>query len=192
MKIIKDNFYTVIKLWVNQFAMMFLGILILLPTAGADVPKWLMPVASAFTGLFYLALIFLSCCELGLQHNVSIDIGKMKRDPKIGFLLSLTANLPVIICSIISCISKAFIPGVAYLESPLDAMGVAADFYGISTTINELLHMMYKGLLLFFDFNRLPFIHLPLAALSILVCTLGYVAGTKGYFATLFAKRRDN
>ena len=40
MKILKDNFYTVVKLWVNQFAMIFLGVLILLPTAGSDA-KWL-------------------------------------------------------------------------------------------------------------------------------------------------------
>ncbi len=190
MKILKDNFYTVVKLWVNQFAMIFLGVLILLPSAGADTPKWLMPVASAFTAVFYLVLLFWSSCELGLQHSVSIEIGKMKRDPLVGLILSLTANLPVLVCTVIACISKAFIAGVPYFQSPEGAEGLAANVYAISTTINELLHMMYKGLLIFFDLNRFPFIHLPIALLSIGVCTLAYLAGTKGFCASLFAKRR--
>ncbi|MBP3321904.1 MAG: hypothetical protein J6M12_06090 [Clostridia bacterium] len=192
MKILKDNFYTVVKLWVNQFAMIFLGVLILLPSAGADTPKWLMPVASAFTAVFYLVLLFWSSCELGLQHSVSIEIGKMKRDPLVGLILSLTANLPVLVCTVIACISKAFIAGVPYFQSPEGAEGLAANVYAISTTINELLHMMYKGLLIFFDLNRFPFIHLPIALLSIGVCTLAYLAGTKGFCASLFAKRRED
>lgn len=189
-KLLKEHFYTVVKLWVNQFAMVFLGILVLLPTGGDDAPAWLMPVAGGFTALFYLVLLFWACCELGLQHSVSINIGKAKREPLIGFVVSLAANLPSILCSVIACISKAFIPGVPYLESATDATGLAADFYGISTIINEILHMMYKGLLIFFDINRLPFIHLPIAALSIVVCTLGYIAGTKGYLSSLFAQKR--
>lgn len=188
--VLKNNFYTVVKLWVNQFAMVFLGILILLPTGGDDAPSWLMPVAGGFTALFYLVLLFWACCELGLQHSVSINVGKTKREPLLGLIVSLAANLPSILCSVVSCVSKIFIPGVSYLESAADATGLAADFYGISTIINEILHMMYKGLLLFFDLNSLPFIHLPIAALSILVCTLGYIAGTKGYFASLFAQKR--
>ena len=179
-----------VKLWVNQFAMVFLGILVLLPTGGDSVPEWLMPVASAFTALFYLVLLSWACCELGLQHSISINIGKAKREPLVGLVVSLAANLPSILCSVVSCVSKAFIPGVSYLESATDATGLAANFYGISTIINEILHMMYKGVLLFFDLNRLPFIHLPIAALSVLVCTLAYIAGTKGYFASLFAQKR--
>lgn len=123
MKILKDNFYTVVKLWVNQFAMIFLGVLILLPSAGADTPKWLMPAASAFTALFYLVLLFWSCCELGLQHSVSIEIGKMKRDPLVGFILSFTANLPVLVCTLIACISKAFIAGVSLFPEPRGCRG---------------------------------------------------------------------
>ena len=191
MKILKDNFYTVVKLWVNQFAMIFLGVLILLPSAGADTPKWLMPAASVFTALFYLVLLFWSCCELGLQHSVSIEIGKMKRDPLVGFILSFTANLPVLVCTVIACISKAFIAGVPYFQSPEGAEGLAANVYAISTTINELLHMMYKGLLIFFELNRFPNIHLPIALLSIGVCTLANLAGTQGVCASLFAKRRE-
>ena len=188
--ILKDNFYTVVKLWVNQFAMVFLGILVLLPTAGGDAPKWLMPIASGFTALFYLVLLFFASCELGLQHNISINIGKAKRDPSIGLILALAANLPSILCSIVACISKLLIPGVSYLGSAAGATGLAADFYSISTLINEILHVMYKGLLIRLELDSVPFIYLPIAALSVGVCTLGYFAGTKGYLASLFVKKR--
>lgn len=31
MRIIRNNFYTVVKLWINQFGVMFLGFLVLCP-----------------------------------------------------------------------------------------------------------------------------------------------------------------
>ena len=52
MRIIRNNFYTVVKLWINQFGVMFLGFLVLLPSAGSKVPDWVMPAVSLFTVLF--------------------------------------------------------------------------------------------------------------------------------------------
>ncbi len=188
MQIIRKNFYTVIKLWVNQFGSMFLGILLLLPAAGG--PDWLLPAASGFVAIFYLVLIFWVCCELGLRDSVSIEIGKTKRVWYTGTLLALVANSVSILASIVSCVSKALIPGVDYLSSASKATGVFANVYALSTVVNEILHLMYRGLLIFFKLGNYPFIYLPIVLLSVIDCTLGYLAGTKGMFASLFSKKK--
>ena len=188
MKIIKENFYTVIKLWLNQFAAMFLSALLLLPAASLD-GDWPLLAVSIFTTLFYLVLIFWVSCELGLKDNVPIEMGRMKRKWYKGTVLSLTANSLSILASIVACISKLFIPGVSFLGSTDGIAGTAANVYFFPAIINEILHPMYRGMILYFGLGgRIPFIYLPVALLSIVVCTLGYLAGSKGMFASLLAK----
>ena len=79
MRIIRNNFYTVVKLWINQFGVMFLGFLVLLPSAGSKVPDWVMPAVSLFTVLFYLVLIFWVTLEVGLQDNVRLECGRIRK-----------------------------------------------------------------------------------------------------------------
>ena len=75
MKIIKENFYTVVKLWINQFGSVFLAALLLLPATSLASKYnigWLLLAVSLFTVIFYLVLIFWVCCELGLKDSVPI------------------------------------------------------------------------------------------------------------------------
>lgn len=187
-KMIKTNFDTVIRLWLDQFAMMFFGTLVLLPTAGSKY-EWLMPAGSAFAVVFYFFLLFITCCDLGLKDSVRIESGRIKKQWYKCTVLSLAANGISILSSIVACVSKALIPGQPYLESIEDATGGAASVCGIATIVNEILHIMYKGLYLFFGLDRFPFVYLFAALFSIVVCTVGYLCGTKGYFASLFARR---
>ncbi len=192
MQILKENYYSVIKLWINQFGSMFLALLLLLPSAGALAPSWLMPAVSAYTVLFYLALIFFVTCEMGLNDSVSIETGKTPKKWYKGTVIALAANTPSLLASIIACISKALLPGIDFLAPAEGASGVAASIYSVSAMINDILHIMYKGLLNFFGIDHLPFIYLPLALLSVTVCTLGYLAGSKGMFASFLSKKRKN
>lgn len=192
MRIIRNNFYTVVKLWINQFGVMFLGFLVLLPSAGSKVPDWVMPAVSLFTVLFYLVLIFWVTLEVGLQDNVRLECGRIRKQWYKGTVLALAANLPSLLASVIACISKALIPGVDYFASAKGATGTAANFYSISTMVNEVLHVMYKGFFRFFGLDTVPFIYVFTVLLSLICCTLGYNAGTKGMFASLFAKKKEN
>ena len=51
---------------------------------------------------------------------------------------------------------------------------------------------MYKGFFRFFGLDTVPFIYVFTVLLSLICCTLGYNAGTKGMFASLFAKKKEN
>ena len=191
MKIIKENFYTVVKLWINQFGSVFLAALLLLPaTSLADKYNigWLLLAVSLFTVIFYLVLIFWVCCEFGLKDNVPIETGRMPFKWYKGTLIALTANLPVILLCTVACISKLCIP--ASLTASVDnAAGAAANVYFVTEFIERILHLMYQGTLVFAGWTSYTFLHLFFALLSVTVCTVGYIAGTKGFLASLLSKK---
>ncbi|MBQ9467424.1 MAG: hypothetical protein IJU52_00250 [Clostridia bacterium] len=187
LRFIKKDFGTVVKLWLNQFAMMFFGVLVLMPTANSRF-EWLMPAASAFSVLFYFVLLFICSCDYGLKDNVRLESGREKFRWYKCTVLALTANALSIVASAVACISKLYIENIGYFESAKGATGAAASVYGVSTLINEILHVMYRGLFLFFKLDRIPFIYFFVVILSLAVCTLGYRLGTKGVFASVFAR----
>lgn len=189
MQIIKNNFYTIVRLWLTQFAMMFFGALMLW-TAGSKL-EWLLPAASIFSVLFYLVLLFWFCCEDGLNDSVRIESGRMEKKWYKCTILALVANAPSLLASVVACISKAFIPGVSYLASAEGATGAAANVYSISTMVNEILHIMYRGIWVILDLNGFPFFYIFAVLLSVIACTIGYNAGTKGLFAKLLSRKKD-
>lgn len=201
LKMIKAEFGTVVKLWLDHFAMMFFGTLILLPTANMKIllsethrdaqgnpNSWMMPLGSAFAVLFLFVLLFITMCDAGLKDNVRIESGRIRKQWSKPVVLSLVANSVSLVLSAISCISKALIPDLYYFASVDGATGGAASVYGVSSVANEILHIMYKGLFVFFDLNRIPFIFLFPVILSTVVCAVAYHLGTKGRFASLFAR----
>ena len=189
MHMIKDNFYTIVRLWLTQFATMFLGVLVL-QTANSSL-EWLMPASSIFTIVFYLLLIFWFCCEAGLQDSVRIEAGRMKKQWYKCTVLALVANAPSLIASVIACVSKAFIPGVDYLSSAAGSTGAAANVYSVSTIVNEILHVMYRGVLLFFELDGFPFIYFIAVLFSLAAATVGYNCGTKGMLANLLSRKKN-
>ena len=191
MRIIKENFYTVVKLWINQFGSIFLAALLLFPaTALEDQVKvnWLKLAVSLFTVVFYLVLIFWVCCELGLKDNVPIEMGRMKMKWYKGTLMGLTANLPLIALCIVACVSKLCIPA-SLIGSVDNAAGAAANVFFVSEFIERILCLMYQGTLVYAGWTSASFVFFIFAFISIAVCTVGYIAGTKGFLASLLSKK---
>ena len=191
MKIIKENFYTVVKLWINQFGSIFLAALLLFPATALATnhnANWLILAVSLFTVVFYLVLIFWVCCELGLKDSVPIETGRMKMKWYKGTVLGLTANLPVIALCIVACVSKLCIPATI-VASVDNAAGAAANVFFVAEFIERILCLMYQGTLVFAGWTSFSFIFFLFAFISIAVCTAGYIAGTKGFMASLLSKK---
>lgn len=180
MKIIKENFYTVVKLWINQFGAIFLAALLLLPTkilAENFKIEWLSLVVSLFTIIFYLMLIFWVCCELGLKDSVPIEMGRMKMKWYKGTVLALTARLPSILLCTIICILHLILPDASVITAILEII------------LAYVFNVMYYGTLSFTKTITITPIHYIIALISIAVCTAGYIAGTKGFLASLLSKK---
>ena len=182
MSLYKDKYYALVKMSINWFMAIFLSWIVLLPTTREP---WLRIAGSAFATLFYLILLFFSNCEVGLQDCVPIEAGRMKRKWYKGTLYTLVLNIPAILASLVASVAYPFI------EAGGDAV---KNVYAISNGINELFfHIMYKGMLLDLPdgISKAPWIYLPLILLSLVVGTFGYLAGTKGLFASVFMRRQE-
>ncbi len=182
MSLYRDKYYTLVKMCINWFMAIFLSWLVLIPTTGES---WLRIAGSAFSTLFYLMLLFFSTCEVGLQDCIPIEAGRMKKKWYKGTLYTLVLNVPAILASVVASVAHPFI------EAGGDAI---KNVYAISNGINELfLHIMYKGMLLDLPdwISKAPWIYLPIILLSLVIGTLGYLAGTKGLFASVFIRKQE-
>ncbi|MBE6599836.1 MAG: hypothetical protein E7640_01335 [Ruminococcaceae bacterium] len=92
--------YGSVKMFVNQFAVSLLGMVLSLAASG-EKNRVLLILASTFSVLMYLFLIYIMTWEIGAKDKIAIDYGKIKRRPYIGFLMALVANIPNFIIAII-------------------------------------------------------------------------------------------
>ena len=85
--------YSIIKMFVNQFAISIFGIVLAMATLAANntVLTW---IVSIFSIVFYLFLIYTMTWEIGAKDRISVDVGKMVYKPFIGFWMALVANIP--------------------------------------------------------------------------------------------------
>ena len=100
-----DYLYSVVKMFINQFAIAIFGTSLTFATthahledSGFDVLTF---IVSIFSVIFYLFLIYTLTWEIGAKDRISVDVGKKPYRPHLGLLLSFLANLPNIIISII-------------------------------------------------------------------------------------------
>ena len=94
-----DYFYSVVKMFINQFAIAIFGIALFVATF-RDM-NTLCLIASIFSVAFYLSLIYMVIWEVGAKDRISVDVGKKPKRIHLGLLLSLMANIPNIILAII-------------------------------------------------------------------------------------------
>ncbi|MBE6576649.1 MAG: hypothetical protein E7653_00750 [Ruminococcaceae bacterium] len=92
--------YSIIKMFVNQFAISIFGSVLAMATA-ASGNKTLTLVVSIFAIIFYLFLIYTMTWEIGAKDKISVDVGKKPYRPYIGLLMSLVANIPNFIIAIV-------------------------------------------------------------------------------------------
>ncbi len=101
--------YSMVKMFVNQFAVSLFGMVLSLATAGED-NKILMIVAGVFAVVLYLFLIYTMTWEIGAKDKISNDYGKTKKRPYLGFVLSLIANIPNIIIATVYTVLCLAVP----------------------------------------------------------------------------------
>ena len=99
--------YSIVKMFVNQFAISLFGASLALATASSD-NDLLTVIVSVGAVLFYTFLLYIMTWEIGAKDRISVDIGKKEYRPFTGFLLSLIANIPNYIIAILFTIGYPF------------------------------------------------------------------------------------
>ena len=126
-KFFHDYSYSIVKMFVNQFAIAIFGIALFTPTF-KNTPT-LNLVTSIFAIIFYLFLIYVLTWEVGAKDRISVDVGKKPYRPHTGLLMSLVANVPNLLLAIFCTITALINP--------------AKQFWAIPTLLNG----MYWGVI---------------------------------------------
>lgn len=175
-KFFHDYSYSIVKLFVNQFAIAIFGIALFVPTFAQL--ETLCLAASIFSVIFYLFLIYMPMWEIGAKDRISVDVGKKPYRPHLGLLIAFMANIPNLILAVFSI------------------------FFDAMKLIATLLQGMYWGIL---SKIRLPFgdggafesidnywvSYFIIVVPALLTCWLAYYLGFKNFkISSLFVREK--
>jgi hypothetical protein len=168
--------YSIVKLFVNQFAISIFGLVLALACGKAE-NNTLMYVTSIGAIIFYLFLLYAAIWEIGAKDKISVDGGRLPRNYLNGLYMGLMANIPNFILAILVSIGLLFADG-----------SVISKIGGISSSISIFIQGMYSGILAM-DVGGAPlnsyfFVYFLIPLPAVLICALSYFFGIKNYHFT--------
>ena len=180
--------YSIIKMFVNQFAIALLGVVLAMATISAD-NSVLTIVASTFTVAFYLFLIYTMTWEIGAKDRISVDYDRLPYRPHTGLLLSLIANAPNLLLAILFTIAYPF----------MDTHEWAGNLNAVLILILAIFEGMYNGLLTMIKFPsggaliNVWWSYFLIIIPALVTSWLAYIAGFKNFrmLAAYFNKKEQ-
>ena len=180
MRFFKNNSYDIVKLFINQIGITIFS-LVLYTAVGFVEDKSLAlslkSALSAFSMLFYFALIYTVSWEFGAKDKVKIDSGRYKIPKLQGLYLGLAANAVNFILAGIAVASIA-----VYMLSSAEWL---FTIFGIVNIIMRFLLSAYLGLIqgmtasfagnVDFLYESIAYLAFPLLAVAVTV--FGYYMG---------------
>ncbi len=97
--------YSIVKMFVNQFAISIFGAVLAMATERAG-NNTLTLIVSCFAIIFYLFLIYTMTWEIGAKDRISVDVGKKEYRPMTGLYMALLANIPNFVIAILYTIAS--------------------------------------------------------------------------------------
>ncbi len=133
---IKENSYSMVKMFINQLGMTIFGTMLALSTGSNNS---LLLASSIFSVLFYMFLVYSVGWELGAKDKIRVDSGRMREFPSKGFFIALGANLPNLILAVL-------IGFGAIISNGFDAKW-AGNLSMVCNAIARLIQGMYLGII---------------------------------------------
>lgn len=145
MNYIKKHSYDIVRLFLNQIAMAFFGLVLFFATGMAndgEVGVFSL-VASIFSILFYLFILYATLNEMGMKDQIRVESGAIRKDAHHGLKLILLSQIPNFLFLLLMGIGWV----LAYLFG-LHTVGL--NLYTVAQLVLHFLHAMYNGLIQFF------------------------------------------
>ena len=133
---LKTNSYMIVKMLLNQFGVMLLGI-ILVNILTAKTPA-LRIFASLYATLFFMYLLYVMTWEAGAKDRIRADAGYIRLDRLAGLKLSLCANIPNFLLALLMVIGFLF--GSLFMQEAW-----AQGMFGIAHVAAVCWESMYTG-----------------------------------------------
>lgn len=188
---LKENSYSITKMIINQIGMTVFGTVLAFAT---NSNATLFLLASLFSIVFYLSLLYSMTWEIGAKDKIRVESGRMPNKPLLGMYISLSANIPNIIIVLLMFIGFIFGSKAVGIE-----MEWAGSLYLVMNTLIRLLLGMYTGTINYFlpkytvlsedqTFQGVvlgsvqnPTFFLLAILPSVIVCAVSYYFGLKGF-----------
>lgn len=183
---IKKNGEIIRRIIVNQIGMTMFGNVLYMASVAAGISnagtgQTMKVLTSVFSVLFYLVLLYVLAHDEGLKDEIRIESGRIKYDPFKFLWLSLAANLLNIIVGIFfSVVGVVLLSGAS---SPQWFSQIALIFYWTFRITEGMYIGIWVDLL-----SNFAFVPILCVLPSIIVCTVGYIIGTKGGIKRIIAK----
>ena len=165
----KNHSYDMVTMLLDQIAIALFGFTLVLAAMKINNDA-LRNVASIFSVLFYLVLLYIKAWDIGFKDKISVEQGKKADNPFRGALISLCANAINYVLAILIML-RALLPSVSAFES----------IGGVAQAIAIFVQGMYTGILVNpvggapLNTYWISYFIIPLPA--ILVCGLAYYFG---------------
>lgn len=178
--------YSIIKMFVNQFAISLFGIVLAMAAMAAN-SNILTICFSVFSIAFYLFLIYTMTWEIGAKDRISVDYGKKPYRPHTGLWISLIANTPNLVIAILYGIGYPFMTTHSW----------AGNMNFVLNWLSAILEGMYRGLLSVISFPSGGSIlhawwsYFVIVLPALIAAWIAYFAGFKNFriLAEYFNKR---
>ncbi|MBQ2766178.1 MAG: hypothetical protein IJF48_04265 [Clostridia bacterium] len=95
---LREQLYNMVKLFLNQIALTVFGTVLAIATSKNDS---LLLASSIFSVLFFLALNYTTCWEIGAKDKIRVDSGRLESMQNKGLYISFGANLPNLIIALL-------------------------------------------------------------------------------------------
>lgn len=175
--------YRMVKMFVTQAAIGLFGAVLAFAVSGAG--DTVLALTGAFASLFYLFMIYTSAWEIGAADRISIDSGKLKRRPWIGFIISLVANIPNLIVATVYGVCWAISHGAEGVATNIAAMMrvvtlfIEGMYYGLMAAISIGTRVDLNGNVVPMELFNYWWAYFVIVIPAIVVCGVAYWLGTK-------------
>ena len=177
MKYLKENYYYIIKMLLNQFGATFLGLMLSLATSkGQGEPNWLLVLAgSSLSILLYMYLQYTVMWDLGARDIIRVDSHRAEYKPLTGLKMTMIANIPNALIAVGVVIGSLF-----GAENGITQFEWAGSIGVICRAIGAFWEAMYNGFVMRFAPHN-PYVWILMLVPPLLAGCFGYYAGLKGF-----------
>lgn len=179
--------YSIVKMFVNQFAISIFGTMLAMATSAAQNDV-LTLVVSIFAIVFYLFLIYTMVWEIGAKDKISVDVGKKQYRPMTGLYMALFANIPNFIFALLYSIGYPFMGTHVW----------AGNMNFVVRLLTVIFEGMYLGVAMVLPFgaeiklNTLWWTYYLMIVPALVTSFLAYYLGHKDFrFTALFMPKKN-
>ncbi len=179
--------YSIVKMFVNQFAISIFGTMLSMATSATENDVFTL-VVSIFSIVFYLFLLYTMIWEIGAKDKISVDVGKKEYRPMTGLYMGIVANVPNLLFAIVYTIGYPFMATYKWAGT----MNLIVRLYSV------ICEGMYLGITTVLPFgaeiklNHMWWTYFLITVPAIVTATLAYYIGHKDFrFISLFTSKKS-